>query len=47
MLCFKWKKNKTAGPDSIPVEFYQSCWDIVKHDIMEIFHEFHQGSMDL
>ena len=47
MLCFKWKKNKAAGPDSIPVEFYQSCWDIIKHDIMEIFHEFHQGSMNV
>ena len=44
---FQMKKNKAAGPDSIPVEFYQNCWDIVKHDIMEIFHEFHQGSMDV
>ena len=22
--------NKAAGPDAIPIEFYQSCWNIVK-----------------
>ena len=31
------ERNKAAGPDSIPIEFYQHCWDIVKADIMEIF----------
>ena len=41
------EKNKAVGPDSIPVEFYQNCWNIIKHDIMEIFHEFNQGSMDV
>ena len=41
------EKNKAVGPDSIPVEFYQNCWNIIKHDIMEIFYEFHQGSMDV
>jgi hypothetical protein len=24
------KTNKAAGPNAIPIEFYQSCWDIVK-----------------
>jgi len=41
------EKNKVAGPDSIPIEFYQSCWDIVKNDIMNIFHEFHSGVLDV
>ena len=27
---FQMEKNKAAGPDSIPVEFFQGCWDIIK-----------------
>jgi hypothetical protein len=38
------EKNKAAGPDSIPIEFYQSCWDIIKHDIIVLFEDFHQGT---
>jgi len=44
---FQMEKNKAAGPDSIPIKFYQSCWDIVKNDIMNIFHEFHSGVLDV
>ena len=39
------EKNKAAGPDKIPIEFYQACWDIVKNDIMEIFADFHSGEL--
>ena len=31
---FQMEKNKAAGPDSIPIEFYQSCWEIVKNNII-------------
>lgn len=31
---FQMEKNKAACPDKIPIEFYQSCWDIVKPDII-------------
>jgi len=37
---FSMEKNKAAGPDKIPIEFYQSCWDIVKGDIMQLFADF-------
>jgi hypothetical protein len=30
-------KNKAPGPDGMPVEFYQACWSIGKHDIMRLF----------
>jgi hypothetical protein len=40
-------KNKAPGPDNILVEFYHHCWDIVKLDIVEIFHAFFSGSLDV
>jgi len=41
------EKHKSAGPDKIPIEFYQVCWDIVKHDIMQLFDDFHKGKVDI
>jgi hypothetical protein len=37
-------KNKAAGPDGMPIEFYQSCWEIVKEDIMAMFNDFYLGT---
>jgi len=31
---FQMEKNKAAGPDSIPIEFFQGCWEIVRKDIL-------------
>jgi hypothetical protein len=31
---FHMEKNKVAGPDKIPIEFHQTCWHIVKGDII-------------
>jgi len=39
--------NKTAGPDKIPVEFYQACWGFIKSDIIELFSEFHEGGLNV
>lgn len=44
---FQMEKNKAAGPDKVPIEFFQWCWDIVAKDIMDIFKEFHQGGLDV
>jgi hypothetical protein len=44
---FRWRKNKAAGPNSIPAEFYQICWDIVKKDIVSLFQDFHAGHLDV
>ena len=41
------EKNKAAGPDSIPIEFYQACWKIIKKDIVQLFADFHQGKIDI
>jgi len=40
------EKNKAAGPDKIPADFYQHCWDIIK-DVLEMFAEFHAGILDV
>ena len=40
------KKNKSAGLDKIPIEFYQSCWSIVKADILQLFDDFYNQRVD-
>jgi hypothetical protein len=44
---FSMEKNKAAGPDKIPIEFYQSCWDIVKGDIIQLFADFFEEKVDI
>jgi hypothetical protein len=41
------ERNKVAGPDKIPIEFYQSCWDIVKGDILMLFSNFHENKVNI
>jgi hypothetical protein len=40
-------KMKSLGPDGIPVEFYQVCWNTMKDDIMCLFHDWHLGNLNL
>jgi hypothetical protein len=42
---FQMEHNKAPGPDGFPTEFYQSCWEIIKYDLMELFWEFHNGNL--
>lgn len=41
------EKHKAAGPDKIPIEFFQSCWDIVKYDLLQLFDDFHKENADI
>jgi hypothetical protein len=41
------EKNKAAGPDGIPIEFYQLSWEYIKKDILEMFSDFHAGVLDI
>jgi hypothetical protein len=34
---FQMEKNKAAGPDGFPIEFYQTCWQFIQNDILELF----------
>jgi len=31
----------------MPVEFFQSCWEIIKFDILLMFEEFENQNLDL
>jgi hypothetical protein len=43
----RWKKKKAAGPDGVPLEFYQECLQIIEHDVMDMFSEFYEHKLDL
>jgi hypothetical protein len=44
---FQMEHNKAPGPDGFPAEFYQSFWDIIKLDLLDLFAELHKGQLDL
>ena len=37
--------NKAPGPNNVPIEFYQHCWDVVRFDIMRLFVNFYHESL--
>ncbi|KAG6728212.1 hypothetical protein I3842_02G162400 [Carya illinoinensis] len=40
----KMEKDKVPGPDRFSMGFFQTCWEVVKEDIMNVFQEFfHAG----
>ena len=39
--------NKAPGPDGFPVEFYQHFWEVIKSDLMNMFHDLHFGDLPL
>jgi hypothetical protein len=46
-VVFQMEHNKSPGPDDFLAEFYQVFWDVIKGDLMTLFHEFHHGSLPL
>jgi hypothetical protein len=44
---FQMEKKKATGPDGMPVEFYQTCWEFIKDDISDLFSNFYVGSLDI
>jgi hypothetical protein len=39
--------NTGPGPDHIPIEFYQACWEGVKTDLCNLFSELWENKLDL
>jgi hypothetical protein len=33
--------KKAPRPDGFSMGFFQSCWDVIKEDVMKVFLEFH------
>ena len=40
-------EHKELGSDGFPVEFYQEFWEVIKGDLMQIFHDIHAGVLPL
>jgi hypothetical protein len=40
---FQMERNKAAGPDGLPIEFFQKYWEFMKSDICELFQDFYMG----
>jgi hypothetical protein len=41
------ERNKAPGPDGFPAEFYQTFWETIKSDLLEMFSVFHAGHLEL
>ncbi len=41
------ERNKAPGPDGFLAEFYQVFWNVIKFDLLELFNDFHSGSLPL
>jgi hypothetical protein len=39
--------NKAPGLDGLPAEFYQTFWDTIKDDIVEMFSVLHAEQLEL
>ena len=39
--------NKAPGLDGFPAEFYQVFLDVIKFDLINLFKEFHNGTLHL
>ena len=44
---FQMEHNKAPGPDGFPAEFYQSFWELVKSDLLELFGVLHSGQLEI
>jgi hypothetical protein len=44
---FLMDHNKAPGPDGFPAEFYQTFWDTIKSDLLELFNVLHAGQLEL
>jgi mannosylglycoprotein endo-beta-mannosidase len=44
---FQMEHNKAPGPDGFPAEFYQTFWDTIKGDLLELFGSLHAGQLEL
>jgi hypothetical protein len=44
---FSMNPNKSPGPDGFSILFYQKFGDLIKHDIVHLFCEFYNHSLDI
>jgi mannosylglycoprotein endo-beta-mannosidase len=44
---FLMEHKKAPRPDGFPVEFYQTFWDTIITDLLELFSSLHAGQLEL
>jgi hypothetical protein len=44
---FSMKHNRAPGPDGFPIEFFQKFWELIKVDLLALFIDFYNGSLDI
>jgi hypothetical protein len=44
---FQIEHNKAPGPDGFPAEFYQTFWETIKGDLLDLFSSLHAGQLEL
>jgi hypothetical protein len=44
---FQMERNKAAGPDGMPIEFFQARWGFIKSDMIDLFIDFYVGTLDI
>ncbi|KAH0772311.1 hypothetical protein KY290_016292 [Solanum tuberosum] len=44
-VIFSMNPNSAAGPDGMNGHFFQKCWNIIKHDLLDVIHAFFCGQM--
>lgn len=44
---FQMENNKAPGPGGFPMEFYHVLWELIKEDLMALFHDFREGTLPL
>ncbi|WVZ64075.1 hypothetical protein U9M48_013645, partial [Paspalum notatum var. saurae] len=46
-VVFQIEHNKAPSPDGFPAEFYQKFWDVIKNNLLCMFHDLHKGGLPL
>jgi hypothetical protein len=46
-VIFEMKHNSAPGPDGFPAEFFQTFWDTIQLDIVQLFNDFYKGSLKI
>ena len=41
------KHNSAPGPDGFPAEFFQTFWDTIQLDIVQLFNDFYNDSLKI
>ena len=39
--------DKSPGPDGFNNDFFKSCWDIIKGDVLKLIADFHAGQLSM